>query len=322
MRRWPGGPSALHEVPWPVLRRGLPPVWPAVDDLWEGTLLLRLMVDEGVLHSRSLAGREGPAVGGARRRGPRPLVAGEIVENWAQLRESCAVRWGVDLAGAGGRELRDSFSAEVAAVLGAVLDARADGPGAGGAGPGGREDAREASRALRRWREGAGGGRGEAPAPYREAWGQLVGAGGAPASLPDIGAHRHVVSAINTGADVALGSALPDAVARAALVAAGVEGARAGRLLSAAAGPGPAGGAPPTVLTGRLAAHQAVARGPPGAAGAPQALASWGWATAGQRGRVLRDFGLSSGVLVNEPELTDLLGCSDSRLVMDGISWS
>lgn len=49
----------------------------------DAPLLIRLLSDEGIVGARSTAGREGPVVGRAvRRGGSRPLLVAEVQEHW------------------------------------------------------------------------------------------------------------------------------------------------------------------------------------------------------------------------------------------------
>ncbi|KAK9817672.1 hypothetical protein WJX72_000436 [[Myrmecia] bisecta] len=80
-----------------VYERKMREVWPAVCHPHESVMLLRLLAEEGVIGGRSTAGRQGPVVGRSpRAQGTRGLLAAEIVEHWAFLKDACLRRWGVE----------------------------------------------------------------------------------------------------------------------------------------------------------------------------------------------------------------------------------
>lgn len=137
-----------------------------------------------------------------RNRSLMPAVAGEIVENWKQLREGCGVRWGVDTGRSGENDLRTSFLSELRWVLGAV-DAAVGVRGTGGMVSAGGS-AGEGDRATS----------GEAEGPERASMLEI---------LPEIRPHGPVVAALNTGAEVAVVSSLPADVTRRMMAIAGVD---------------------------------------------------------------------------------------------------
>lgn len=267
-RRWP---------PWsPVLNGHLHSIWPAVEHLWEGPVLLRMVLDE----NPKLALEDSPPGLGMRRR-RRPLVPGEVVENWVQLRESCFVRWGLGpLSDAQALELDRHYAACVHAVLAAA-------PGSEG--------------------------RGAAISDIDAALLALAREAGMHREPPSLQSHAPVVAAINTGARVSIRSPLPPQLVRLALLQAGVHSDRLDDILSWDASRG-AGLDPSVVLVGRVGPLGDVLGVQEEGARGEWLMASWGWATASQQAA-------SPCRVVHEGEVVEALGCSEDRMVMDGIAW-
>jgi len=97
------GVQGLPGSSWLLYRQRARDAWPALGAPWEAVILLRVLVDEGIIAGRSLkSGRSGPAVAHSKEvedfhrnnTGLRPLVIQELIENWDMCLEVSLMRWG------------------------------------------------------------------------------------------------------------------------------------------------------------------------------------------------------------------------------------